>query len=349
MKFGGVRKCFRGLRRTDEMVYIDIEHPSDEAKGLIQSRSQDKYRYAEIEKEYPRKPHAKGEVKRFCYYATIAILVCMLLGQSARAAAYRRNNTVFAKEPTNIAMKVLGGDKRYLSVNKNIFSYGANELYRHMDNYGSGPITVAWSSRFSSKEEEQIRYVFDYLNDIFAVINPAVSFELKGAGQSANVEIEYKSGMQEYEIMETHSFSDFTSASRITRAKVYINEDYYLSDANMRFTLLHEAMHFLIGCDDFPEESFEQVSLMNYNDLSFVSSVVQYIETECAQQRMDYVPFTSLMPLDLASLIAVYGDVDNQENVKKYAHLINDTINVCERYLGEKEWLKDNNISRFFN
>jgi len=341
MKFGGVRKRLKGASEANEMVYIDAIHPSEEAIKLIEN-SQNAYDNA----RYPSRVHARGGVSQLCYYATILFLVVTLSGQHAQASNYRKNNAVFAKEPTESAMRFFGGDMRYLSEDRNIFSLGRTELYKHMDNYGSGPITVSWSTELNASQVQQIQYVFDYLNDIFSVINPSMSFELRGPGKSANVKIAFKSGMQEYEIMETHSFTDITSASRITRANVYINKDYDLSEANMRLCLLHEAMHFLIGCEDFPEETFEQVSLMNYNDLSFVSAVVQCQDVKLAREVEGYVPFTSFMPVDLASLIAVYGDMSNKENVDRYTKLISDTVDLCENYLGEQDWLKDSQIAR---
>ena len=51
--------------------------------------------------------------------------------------------------------------------------------------------------------------------------------------------------------------------------------------------------------------------------------------------------FITLTPTDIGTLIAIYGDTSNIENVEKYAKLLNYTINTCKNFYGNQLYFKD--------
>ena len=59
------------------------------------------------------------------------------------------------------------------------------------------------------------------------------------------------------------------------------------------------------------------------------------------KDHLDMDSFVNLFPVDVATLVALYGDSSTQENVDKYLDLIRDNWKYCERIYGKQYYFED--------
>ena len=103
---------------------------------------------------------------------------------------------------------------------------------------------------------------------------------------------------------------------------------------------MHEFLHVLLNCVDLDYSSgtnkydSEYITLLSYDDVPMIFEYLYYNYTKASKENNEelknkYGNFLSYMPVDLATLISVYGDSSKPGNIKKYEALLKDCMTKC--------------------
>lgn len=150
-------------------------------------------------------------------------------------------------------------------------------------------------------------------------------------------------------------------SSIIKGAKIHFNKNANLNSTALRYVMAHEMMHVLYGSYDVDEMESQTFSLYNYGDVQYVvgqisnayESVEDYKNGKINNSTQNYgglvsivdengnvfnnsnypilsadekASFVSLLPTDVSTLIAIYGDSSTQENKKAYVELLKEVL-----------------------
>ena len=77
-------------------------------------------------------------------------------------------------------------------------------------------------------------------------------------------------------------------------------------------------MHILYGSDDIDFTQSKTASLYNYDDVSIITRMVHYDKKDI----VDNNSYITLMPTDVSTLIAIYGDKYDQQKRCEYIKLL---------------------------
>ena len=248
---------------------------------------------------------------------------------------YNQSNQIFDVDKVDKYIDYYGGDSRYVDTASTSNIFANQELCTHFNPEHTGPINVVVSKEFSYNDIKQIKYAFDHINEIFEVINPRYKFNVTVSDnfKNSDIEITYDNiasnqvGARAYETKKNNN------SSRITHAKISVNENMQLSDAYKRYIILHEMLHVLLGSEDVNERESETFSVYNYGDVAFMqnqinkaliigSDDIPKYTTLPVMTREEQRSFVSYTPVDVSTLIAVYGDSSSKENRNKYLELL---------------------------
>lgn len=282
-----------------------------------------------------------------------------------KSLKYEQNNFIFENNKVNADIDYFGGDSRYVSNIYNFFYFGQNNLYNHFNLGENRPIKVGFSEKITNEQKEQFDYCFNYLNQIFEIINPKYSFELKDCNQEKECDIfvdfqniEQRNGLN----IGAHVNwkKNYFTNSCISSAKITFNSSLKLSNTQLRFYMLHEMMHILLGSSDINEKESETFSIYNYGDVAFIISQIENAYSSKAEiptngliihrpilTKEEKNSYVFLTPVDLATLIALYGDSSKAENKIKYIELLNKTESELTTLFGNQPFYNPKDMPQF--
>lgn len=261
------------------------------------------------------------------------------------ALDYINANPTFAIEKVDEQLEYWGGDSRYVEQSYNKFLFKDNTIYDHF-NVGERPARVAYSDVMTEQERENYNHVFEYLNSVFEVVNPKYKFEIVEGKGNCDIYID-KDSVSEDIGAYVKPKQDSLHTSQVESANIFMNTNIEASDTYRRYMLLHEMMHVLFGSPDVNIYQSKTFSVYNSPDVAFMArkveeaKVVEEIEEgkytgDCAFQTTDEKNgFVQFLPTDLSTLIALYGDMTNPENVENYKVLLQDHLQQSYKIYGD--------------
>ena len=263
------------------------------------------------------------------------------------AEEYVNNNQMFIEEKVDADLAYYGGDTRYVDQKFNMFLFD-DPLYKHFNpDKINGEIVVGFKDNISDEYMEEIEDVLEYYNGLFEVINPEYHFVAKRASSLDNCNILVESKPLEridesavVGAMVKQNF-DFVNNSRMESANVYINENFNFDGLTLRFAFAHEMMHILYASPDVNGYESPTTSIYNTPDVNMILSDFKNPYAVIHKDHLDMDSFVNLFPVDVATLVALYGDSSTQENVDKYLDLIRDNWKYCERIYGKQYYFED--------
>ena len=261
------------------------------------------------------------------------------------ALDYINANPIFAIEKVDEQLEYWGGDSRYVEQSYNKFLFKNNSIYDHFY-VGERPAKVAYSAAISEAERENYNHVFEYLNSVFEVVNPKYKFEIVEGKNNCDIYID-EDFVSDTIGAYVNPKQDSLHTSQVESANIFMNTNIEASDTYRRYMLLHEMMHVLFGSSDVDIYQSQTFSVYNYPDVSFMARkveearVVEEIEEgkytgNCAfETTAEKNGFVQFLPTDLSTLIALYGDMSNPENVESYKVLLNEHLQQSYKLYGD--------------
>ena len=268
------------------------------------------------EKKYNKK---MSKLQGLLLKATLASMLLAptvsLIVNRNTSTAYDNENPIFDVDKVNSDLDFYGGDERYVVEDFNFRAFGYNESYNHFKPEHDGPIKVVVDTSLNENMLKQIQTAYDYINSLFAVINDNYKFEVVYEKATKDYDIliiedRHIDGMIGAQTKNTHSNPN----SRITKSVITYNTKHEISNAYHRQIILHEMLHVLLGNYDVNEEESETFSTFNYGDLGYMEQII-------SMKNNDSICLYT--PLDVSTLISVYGDSSVKENKEKYLDLLN--------------------------
>ena len=289
------------------------------------------------------------------------LTVLGIAGAAVGGVSYARNealdymdeNKIFDVEKVDSQLDYWGGDDRYVDNSYNKFTFKSNSIYDHF-NVGDRPVKVAYAANISESERQNYNHVFEYLNEIFEVINPKYKFEIVDTYQSnsdifiSNEPVSSTSGGPEigaYVRPQAH----FLHSSKVTRADIVMNSNVEACDTYKRYMLLHEMMHVLFGSLDVNENESQTFSVYNSGDVGFLYKKVESAKVaeklgeeeykgDCAFQTIaEKNSYVAFLPTDLSTVIALYGDMSVPGNVENYKVLLQEHLQQSYKLFGDNQ------------
>lgn len=257
---------------------------------------------------------------------------------------YLSENKIFEVGKVDNTLDFYGGDERYIERTLNMFTECDNTMYNHFNTGDNSCIKVGISNQFSQQEKDQINIFYNYLNDVFKVINPSYNFVVGDFSKAKSAIYICKESLPALIGAQCFVEKDFFVNSCIEKANIHINQNLTLSNQAFKIYLAHEMMHVLLGSDDINYKQSRTVSVYNYDDCAYMinqienaleeeqSGVFTVYPTMTKEEKDTFVTYT---PVDIATLVAVYGQNDSLENKKKYVELIKQTLDNCSKVYGD--------------
>ena len=264
-----------------------------------------------------------------------------------QAQAYVDNNQMFTEEKVDADLAYYGGDTRYVNDRYNMFLFDS-PIYAHFaPEKINGEIVVGFKDNISDEYMEEIEDVLEYYNSLFDVINPDYHFVAKRESDldSCNILVESKP-LQRIDqnsivgAMVEQNF-DFVNNSKMKSANVYINSNYDFDGLTLRFAFAHEMMHILYGSKDVNGYESPTVSVYNSPDVNLIVSDFKSPYSALNKDHLDMDSFVNLFPVDVATLIAIYGDSSKPENVNNYLKLMHENLDYCKNIYGRQYYFED--------
>ena len=262
---------------------------------------------------------------------------------------YENAHQIFEEEKVESGIKYFGGDIRYIDKTFNFFKLKDNQIYNHFNTGHNNRIVVGFSSELSFLQRQQFKYVINYYNDIFSVINPDYHLIVEEKTTIDKCDIFITSSNYTGDLRaQTFNTYDSTNKSQITRSTIKVDED-AMSTPMMRFVLAHELMHVFLGSPDVDWTESQTFSVYNYNDVSFMIDQIEnaYNSEEDVPSGFHIVrpimskkeqnSFVALTPVDIATFCALYADLDNEEVKQNCLKLIHETLDVWTKYFTDKQ------------
>lgn len=253
-------------------------------------------------------------------------------------------------EKINLALDFYGGADRYL----NDYFWGT---YIKFAPYNTKDIKVGVDSSVPEKTKKEIVYCVDYINDMFAVINPNYHFKVIDANtiKNCNIYVSFDNLAERFD-------SSFAIARAVTtnvelrnifncidyaKAEIVFNSKMNKESCYDRMTFLHEMMHALLLTDDLQygwAEKYTQYSvpfsLMSYSNYEQITVTLdrynKYEDENLNKQVKD--TFVGYTPFDLAAFASRYGDIENEQNRIDCTNLIIDAYQKYKEVFGEKKY-----------
>jgi len=264
-----------------------------------------------------------------------------------QAQDYVNNNQQFSEEKVDADLAYYGGDTRYVNDRYNLFLFDS-PIYAHFaPEKINNEIVVGFKDNISDEYMEEMGDTLDYYNSLFDVINPDYHFVSKRASSLDNcnilVEARPLQRIDQNSVVgaEVRQNFDFINNSKMESANVYINSDYKFDGLTLRFTFAHEMMHILYGSPDVNGYESPTVSVYNSPDVNLIISDFKNPYSALNKDHLDMESFVNIFPVDVATLVAIYGDSSKPENVNNYLKLINDNLEYCKSIYGRQYYFED--------
>lgn len=246
----------------------------------------------------------------------------------------------------------------------------------HLYTDGS-PIIVGYDKNTVSAEEaKQFDYTFNHINKLFSVINPKYKFKTGFYDKSnCDIYVDFSKMPKSADgIVAAHVQRkfDLVNSNEIKSATIHFNEQVEFGSPELRYYMLHEMMHVLYGSKDVDWQKSTTFSLYNYNDVNYVIKQISCAyESKEAYENGDFKyisglwssegyfgdliniggfkphypimsfeeknSFVCLLPTDVSTLIAIYGDSTTRENREKYINLLREVLSVNQNIFDIKK------------
>lgn len=276
------------------------------------------------------KQKVKGIIKKTAIGFIVKTIVFAPFGVAYGCyKSYEHNNSLFHADKVYANLELYGGDSRYVERNYNKMFFGENNLVNHFNSKDNSNIRVGFSTNLDEGQKLEFTKVINYYNELFEIINPNYKLNIID-----NVDDISSCDVLIRETPLDNASGNFRSRyNRINRSQLSSGtisiDDEDQSPTMQRFVLAHELMHLFYGSSDIDYTQSTTFSVYNYNDVGFM---IDQIENNYSSEKDSFI---SLTPIDVSTLIAIYGDSSNPENVKKYIDLLNTTLKNCSRVFGE--------------
>lgn len=279
--------------------------------------------------------------------SVIGVLSLAIIGVSGTVIEYnhRDSNQIFLSQKVRNDLRFYGGDQDYVTVLYNCLMLKDNKFVNHITVKKGQKIKVGIDEKSMSEGEiRAAKDVLAYFNDIFKIINPDYQFDIGNYSQKeAKIFINSKEIPDHYSGVTEITY-DRINNSNLKRIEVSFNanDSHRFSYMDFKQTMIHEMMHVMMSTNDTADNPTNNLSVINYTDISHIRALLKKASNEFVNNPENegkeniYENFTSLMPIDLSVLIAVYGDSSKPENVIKYLQLIYDTAKNCDEIFGDK-------------
>ena len=154
---------------------------------------------------------------------------------------------------------------------------------------------------------------------------------------------------------------DKVNRSVVKGAKIHFNNELNFATPQLRYYMLHEMMHALYGSNDVDWEKSPTFSVYNYCDVDFIirqiscayesiedykngtihslggnwTTLIQIFDSNGNAVGRTFLPlmtleeknsFVSMLPTDVSTLVALYGDSSTSENRKAYIDLLKEVL-----------------------
>lgn len=274
---------------------------------------------------------------------------------------YINNNPTFAKEKVEDVLDFYGGDTRYITINKNLLGLGLDKIYNHLDLNGDEYITISYEDSVSEDKREQFQHTFNYLNNIFEIINPEIKFEVVNLQKNdSDIYIQMRN-MQKDTGMKVEWDIDFVNRSKLVGGVISVNKNLEFTDTELRYYMLHEMFHILTGSKDVNEKDSPTFSIFNYEDVGFINYQIENAFTSKEEKKEAFSDgkfhhdfpvmseelkksYVSFLPTDLGTLIALYGDSGVEQNKKNYLVLMINTVDECKLIFGNQPYFANKKV-----
>ncbi len=255
----------------------------------------------------------------------------------------------------NIALDYYGGSEEYLG--KGIF--GPYLKFKTLD---TKHIKIGIDSSVSSSTAQQFNYCFDYINDIFKVINPNYHFDIINVNSKdeCNIYVRVADFNEEFSEFSKNTVAATTGRNPLTfisyysmgSAEIIYNEAYTNDPICERFTMCHEMMHAILENHDL---TYNENELINHHSAPY--SVLSYEHSTNMMKNLKYFnkyddekknqeildKFITFTPFDIAAFAARYGNFKDEANRKACTQLIVDTYKACYEIFGNKKYFLSSN------
>lgn len=300
----------------------------------------------------PKKYKNKSNLAKGLKIGAVLILTCVSSGVGLRFYATKKNsdyladNQIFETSKINRNIDFYGGDERYVLQTLNALSFQKSPTYSHFNTKDNLHIKVGVSNQFSKEEKEQIQIYYDYLNDLFKTINPLYHFEVCDYSDKCSISI-LKESLPSNIGGQCRCKTDSVVTSRVKKVTISLNKNLKPTNQALKIYLAHEMMHTLLGSPDVDYTQSNTFSVYNYDDCAFMINQLENAVTKeptsgwhvrypvmTEQQKNTFISYT---PVDVATLIAVYGKGGGTENQKKYVELLMQTLETCGKVYGDNQ------------
>ena len=274
---------------------------------------------------------------------------------------YIDKNTTFSKDNVESVLDFYGADTRYLTINPNLLGLGLDKIYNHIDLNGDDSITISYEDIVSYDKREQFQHTFDYLNNVFQVINPNIKFEVVELSKNdSDIYIQMKS-MKDDIGMKVEWDVDPINRSKVVGGVISVNKNLEFSNTELRYYMLHEMFHILTGSEDINEKESPTFSIFNYEDVGFINYQIENSFSSAEEKREaisggqfhhDFPvmseemknSYVSFLPTDLGTMIALYGDSTIPENKQKYIAFLINTVDECKLIFGNQPYFANKKV-----
>ena len=262
---------------------------------------------------------------------------------------YSSNNRNFNYNTVMANLEYYGGADFLINRNYEQAILQQSTMVNHLKATKDGVVKIGLDQSIPQKIVEAFKESTDYLNKIFSVINPKYSFKV-GNYKESNCDIWVRQTNEDAKYTAQTHFSYQRAFSFCQRdiSIDYANNSYSYEKSVHKLCILHEFLHILLGCNDIFDQETDYISLFSYTDVDTIGNffeISQYYarKNNDAETFEKYDNFTSYMPVDLATLISVYGDSSKKENIKKYEELLKECMTNCRDVLGFRDYYKYTN------
>lgn len=283
-----------------------------------------------MSEKYSRKQKIKGFIKKTAIgFLVKSIAFAPFAITYGSYKIYEKNNELFHANKVYADLELYGGDSRYVERNYNNLLFGENNLVNHFNAKDNSNIKIGFSSSLDDGQKLQFTKVINYYNELFEIINPSYKLNIIGTvDNSLDCDVFItEASLEKVNGNFSASFHPIND-SQISTGIINIDDEQQ-SPTMQRYVLAHELMHLFYGSHDVDYTQSNTFSVYNYNDVGFM---IYHIENNFSSEKDSFV---SLTPVDVSTLIAIYGDSSDPENVKKYLNLLHETMNNCSRVFGE--------------
>lgn len=274
-------------------------------------------------------------------------------------------NEIFEEDKVMEDVEYYGGDERYVRNKSDLLTVFTNDKTKYMTHLDTGhnaEIKVGYDQATVTDEQiVQFNHTFNHLNYLFDTINPDYHFVTgRYSAKESDIYVDFKN-LSYIKVDEgmiagatTDWDFDFRNSSVIKGAKIHFNNQVELATPELRYFMAHEMMHVLYGSYDVNDMQSPTFSVYNYCDVSYIVGQISRAYESIDDYKNGVIKsigghwkdllegwgtphlpvmtleekhsFVSLLPTDVSTLVAIYGDSSTIENKRAYLDLLNEVL-----------------------